>query len=127
MPIVLFILTIIETAISFIDLGSTYLSYPSGFMGDTLPTTWEDVVVSRNVFAGFLFVLLFSYFMLRYKKYISEFIHGLKIILYLYLIYLTIVPLETYWIVFRIIYFIYYIFGIILIIKNYRFLTKKAQ
>lgn len=119
--------TVIETAISFLSYGSTYLSYPSGIMGDTSPTTLEEVIVSRNVFIGFLFVLLFSYFLLKYKKYISELVHGFKVILYFYIIYLVINPVQTYWIVSRVIYFFYCIFGIVLIIKNYQSLILKHK
>ena len=125
--IVTLVLTFIETAFSFLSLASTFLSYPSGIMGDTSPTTLEEVIVSRNVFIGFLTVLLLSYFMMRYKKYISEFVHGFKIILYFYLIYLAINPPQTYWIVFRIIYLFYFFFGIVLIIKNYKSLVRKVR
>ena len=125
--IVLFIFTLIETAVLSLGFISTYLSYPSGFMGDTSPTTLEQVIVYRNCFLIILIVLLLSYFIFRYKMYFSEFVHGLKILLYCYLIYLVVYPEQSYWIIAKVVYITYIIFGIYLVIRSYKSLIKNKK
>lgn len=76
---------------SFIELGltsllalSTYLSYPSGLMGDTAPTTKEEVyqsLIAAGVFGAFMITSLLN---IRKSKLVAKLLL-IKILLYVYL------------------------------------------
>jgi hypothetical protein len=124
MPVL--ILNIVETLVSFFIFTSNIANYPNGFL-EGVPTTLEEIAVSKVIFISFLVISIFSIFFVRYRKTLSEILYFSKFTLYLFLVYLALWPLKEYWIISRMVYIAYYLFGITLLYKTYKVVNKKKK
>lgn len=73
----------LEFLIAFLNVGTTLLSFPSGFMGDTEPTTISDILRSL-VWLSIYGIFLISVFLnIKYIKITSKVLLA-KILIYIY-------------------------------------------
>ena len=124
MPVL--ILNIVETLVSFFIFTSDIANYPNGFL-EGVPTTLEEIAVSKVIFISFLVISIFSIFFVRYRKTISEMLYFSKVALYLFLIYLVLWPIKEYWVVSRMVYSFYYLFGVALLYRTYKIVSRKKK